>query len=281
MRWLSCASHVTVRIARFRARHFAELERRLADVDWSSWLAAGVPVAVHARAKRSKLIHTGALEQRLGLAISRSHSLRDEEAAGEAVTIQLRMFEDIATLSLDGGGRPLHERGWRLETAKAPLREDLAAALLLVGGIEELIGTASEASIVDPLCGSGTIAIEAAVRCRGLAPGRLRTFPIERLPRFADAALRSSGLHASPYGPAHAAVTIFASDRDEGAIAIAARNAERAQVADAIRFEVAPLSRARAWRDAAAKALVVSNPPYGVRIGNPAALGQLWQSLGA
>lgn len=270
-RWLGCASHVLLRVTRFRARHFAEFDKRARAVRFAEWIAPGARVQVRASSARSKLYHTGGLAERLRAAADAAvPSLRwlgPEEEDDAVVTIQVRVFEDECVVSLDTSGRPLHERGYRLATAKAPLREDIAHALVLASGWDRsgLFG--------DPMCGSGTIPITAARVALGLPPSLPRSYAHEHLVDFRPAPEHEPA-------PAGHSLEILASDRDAGAIEAARSNAERAGVADRIRFEIAPLSAAPVF--GGGSATVVTNAPFGLRVGgDPARLAPVYQTLGA
>ena len=257
------ASRVQVRVARFPARTFAALEREAAAVDWSPWTAGGGTFRVVA--VKSRLFHTAAVAERLQRA-----------AGGEGATpFVVRLDHDHVTISADASGDPLHRRGWRLATAKAPLRPTLAAAAL------RSIGWDGATPLIDPLCGSGTIAIEAAGLAAGLAPGRLRPFAFQSWPCFAP------GTWASVLGEARAAgrpapsAAILASDRDGGACAAAAANAARAGVPLDVRQQ--PLSDLDP--PAGPPGWLVANPPWGVRTGadrdgSGADLRDLYAALG-
>ena len=173
-----------------------------------------------------------------------------------AVELVARMDRDRCTISIDTSGEALHRRGWRKQTAKAPLREDLAHALLLASGWDRA------SPLVDPLCGSGTIAIEAVGLARGLAPGRLRSFAFEHT-RLMDAASWSAIQAESPPRPLPAPV--LARDRNPGAIEATRGNAQRAGVADDLQLEQADLEH----EPLPAGATLVTNPPYGQRIAGP------------
>ncbi|MBI5850806.1 MAG: class I SAM-dependent RNA methyltransferase [Planctomycetes bacterium] len=271
---LACASHVLVRVERFRARHFGELERKAMQVDWRAWLRDDVPFAVRAAARQSRLLHTGGLAERVAVAIATAIG-NEPGGEGEPVTVLVRMADDLCTLSIDTSGRPLHERGWRLETAKAPLREDLAAALIRASG------WSTATPFVDPTCGSGTIAIEAARLARRIAPGRDRSFAAERVVPLADGLMEAVRAEFAALELSRALAPIHASDRDAGAVAITSRNAERAGVGAELVVEHASLSAASGLRLTAASGAVVCNPPFGHRIGSADRLGPLWQALGA
>jgi putative N6-adenine-specific DNA methylase len=173
-----------------------------------------------------------------------------------------------ATLSVDAAGAPLFRRGWRARIGAAPLRETLAAALLRAGGFT------GAGPFLDPMCGSGTIAIEAALVAGHRAPGVGRALALEALPGHDPA--RLARLRAHLAGQARpVSVPIHASDRNAGALRLAQKNAAAAGVADAIRFE---------RRDAAevvppaTPGLCAVNPPYGVRLEEGTA--EAWRALG-
>ncbi|MFO1031442.1 MAG: class I SAM-dependent RNA methyltransferase [Planctomycetota bacterium] len=274
--WLGTASHVLLRLAQFPCRALGELQRKAADLPWRSWLRPQVPLQVRATTRGSRIYHTGAAEERIGNAITAAFGrpLPGAHADDDLVArVHVRFRDDVCTLSLDTTGTPLHRRGYRLDGRKAPLREDLAHALLLAGGFQD--GDA----LLDPFCGSGTIAIEAAGLAAGLAPGRLRPPPLQHLALF-DADAWQTNLIAPPARRPKA--PIVGSDRDEGACGAAKANAERAGVAAWIDFQHAALA-AQPWLQehaAPPQGLLASNPPFGVRVGKGPDLRPLYQTLG-
>ena len=189
--------------------------------------------------RKSRLYHQDAIAQRLRTylhdsAVTTAPDDSEAPAAGQLITV--RLFRDHCTVSVDSSGDLLHRRGYRLATAKAPLRETLGAAMLLAAGWD---GTAP---LLDPMCGSGTIPIEAALLARRIAPGLHRRFAFEDWPGFdAEAWQRLREKAVDQVRPA-APVPILGSDRDEGAVAAAVANAERAGVARDIEFQRAAIS---------------------------------------
>lgn len=274
---LGLASHVLVRIADLRARAFGELVRKVGAIPWEAWLDPDVPLRVRATARTSRLHHTGAIEERVRLGIAEALGAEPPAAAttdADAVAIHARFARDVCTISLDTSGAPLHRRGYRLDTGKAPLREDLARALVVVSGWD------AETALFDPMCGSGTIPIEAALLARRIAPGVRRSFAFERT-RLFDAALHARvRAEARTRERAHAPSVIWASDRDAAAAESARRNAERAGVAGDLRIAVAPLGRAPMLDDAPERGALVTNPPYGQRLGDASSLRRLYRALG-
>lgn len=277
---LGVASHLLLRCATFRCRSLGELRRKTAGLPWAEWLRADAPFAVRATARKSRLWHTGAIEQRVreGIADALGGGVQaraDDPAPGAiAVPVAARFLDDECELSIDTSATPLWRRGYRLATAKAPLREDLARALLLAARWQ------GETALLDPCCGSGTIAIEAALLAAGLPPGRLRPPPLTGTALADDARWHALVTAATPRA---AVAPIRASDRDPGAIDAARGNAERAGVADRIAFDVAAFSAA-AWlaapHAAPQQGLLATNPPYAVRVAKGRDPGALFQALG-
>jgi len=279
--WLRTASRVLVRIAEFTAKAFFELELHAKQIPWNQFVAPGSRVDFRVTCRKSKLYHSDAVGQRLAQALQRgvpnvqllSASDADDESASDSdhQLFVVRFFRDICTVSADSSGALLHFRGYRQELAKAPLRETLAAAVLLGAG------WAGDTPLTDPMCSSGTIPIEAALIARRMAPGRSRSFAFLRWPHV-DQKMWNSLLESARAGELLSSpVAIVGADRDAGAIAAAKANAERAGVAADIVFVKQAISALAA---ADAPGLVVVNPPYGVRVGDAGALKDLYAQLG-
>lgn len=277
--WLRTASRVIVRIAEFRAKAFFELELNAKKIPWKQYVKPGAHVEFRVTARKSKLYHASAIAERFGDALraavpgvraDRAASESDEPAAAAQLFV-VRFEHDVATVSVDTSGALLHRRGYRQQLAKAPLRETLAAAILIAAGWD------GSTPLTDPMCGSGTIAIEAALIARRVAPGVGRRFGFLDWPdadrsRWEEL-VRDARAGELPRSP----VAIQASDRDAGAIEAARANAARAGVADDIEFSVQPIS---ALALSATPGLVALNPPYGVRVGERDRLRNLYAQLG-
>jgi putative N6-adenine-specific DNA methylase len=164
----------------------------------------------------------------------------------------------------------LHRRGYRQAVAKAPLRETLAAAMILASRWDK------RSALVDPFCGSGTIPIEAALIARNVAPGKHRDFAFMRWPNF-DAKLWQHALDRALTAERITRMPILGFDRDAGAIDAARENAGRAKVLDQVAFDVQPLSSLQV---PAAAGWLITNPPYGVRVGERTHLRDLYARLG-
>jgi putative N6-adenine-specific DNA methylase len=244
------ATRVLVRVARFKADGFDTLQTGLTRIEWSQWLpAGGVDVSASTDGK-SKLFHTGAIVERVAAQIGRGEGSQQ---------VLVRVVRDVATVSIDASGLALHKRGYRGPAGKAPVRETLAAALLTAGEWDV------KKPLVDPFCGSGTVLIEAAMRARRIAPGRLRTFQFMSWPSF-DAAGWDRLVKGADSDVIDRCPPIVGSDRDEGAVAATLANAASAGVSDAIVVE------RRAASDLelpATPGWIITNPPYGSRVGGP------------
>jgi putative N6-adenine-specific DNA methylase len=286
--WLRTATRVLIRVSRFHAGSFAELERRAKAVPWGRFVRARDTVRFRVTCHKSALYHSDAVAQRLGESVAAAtgcafagNAEADEQepasrepSAGEQLFI-VRIDHDTVTVSADSSGTLLHKRGYRQATAKAPMRETLAAAMLLSSG------WVRGEPMVDPLCGSGTIPIEAAMIARNMAPGMNREFRFERWPGFDRTAWGSLRDEALAGVASSAPASIVASDRDSGAIEAAMSNALRAEVAGDVQIVQQPLSAASPTDDRTG--WLITNPPYGVRVGTDvrnlyARLGSMMQT---
>jgi len=281
--WLRTASRVIVRVATFRAQAFHELERLARAIPWERFVTTGGAVRFRVTSRKSRLYHTGAIEQRLAEAIEhrlgRASAVEaagsdedDDFSAARAQLFVIRVVNDVFTVSADSSGPLLHQRGYRQAIAKAPLRETLAAAMLL--GSDWSGSTA----LLDPMCGSGTIAIEGALLARRMAPGLHRSFAFLAWPDASASMWNRLREEALGLAIPRAPVDIRGSDRDSGAIQAAVANAERAGVAGDIDFSVRAVSSIETASGPAGH--VVTNPPYGVRVGEAAKLRDLYARFG-
>jgi len=273
---LRTASRVLVRLSTFYATDFSELRTKASRLPWNRYLHPGQPVTLRATCHESKLYHSdaviervlGAIGDRLGIPVTLTTD--DEEADQPAQLVVVRLFRNRCTVSVDSSGALLHRRGYRLATAKAPLRETLAAGLLLASGWD------GRAPLLDPFCGAGTIPIEAALWARNIAPGKARNFAFMAWPDFAPDVWEST-LAAAIAAERPTAPPILASDRDAGAIQAAEANAARAGVAEDIAFTCQAVS---AIAPPPEPGWIVTNPPYGVRVSENKDLRNLYAQFG-
>ena len=251
---LRCASRVYVRIARADVRDGQELRRLLASLPWSLW---PLPQSVAVRWAVRK-----ATSARAGWLAHETERILALRPVGEhpSLTLLMRVTGPEVEVSVDAAGRPMHQRGWRTEQGEAALRETVAAAML------HAVGYDGTQRLWDPMCGSGTLAIEAAT-WRQPAQWRAWDVDVWQVPQLASVAT------VLPRG------LIVAGDVDPEVLAVARRNAERAGVADAIDFR--PVEIAGQLRDGFAPQCVVVNPPWGRRLGGRNEARRLLQRLTA
>jgi len=177
------ATRVLLRMGEEKARDFAPLRRSLAKLPWQNYIPRDRPLRIDVSTGHCRLYHTGALAETVELAIAdnvgklpkREKQVQTRED-DDSTRILLRGRDDRFTASVDSSGALLHRRGWRLEAGRAPLRETLAAGILALCEYDPAL------PLVDPMCGAGTFAIEAAAMARRIPPGLGRQFAFERWP---------------------------------------------------------------------------------------------------
>jgi putative N6-adenine-specific DNA methylase len=261
------AQRVLWRVAEGPYRDEDDVYDHARGVRWSDWLTPRQTLRVDVTAQRSPLrsIRFAALRVKDGLC----DAMRERTGERPSVDTQrpdlplvLHLAEEDLELYVDTSGEALFKRGWRDDQGEAPLKETLAAALLAAAGWQ---GRQEDGALLDPCCGAGTIAIEAAQLACGIAPGLKRRFAFERQAPFLDLGRDWQELRAAAKAEVHApAAPIFVSDVSFRMTDYAARNAHRAGVAHAIEVKTADALQRPA--PAAAGTLIV-NPPYGERIG--------------
>lgn len=262
------AQRLTWNIAAIDAHTPGALYAGALEVPWEQWLTTESTFAVWASGGNPRLRHARFIAQRVKDALCdrirrRSGSRPDVELDSPTVAVTAHVAGDRAWLGLDFAGEGLHQRGYRTESGDAPLRETLAAAMLEAAGWE------GKRSLIDPMCGSGTIAIEAALSAMNRAPGLKHEPAVLRWPHHGDEArahwatwterAREAELEAP-------GTVIVSSDHDAAVVEVARRNAERAGVAQHIQFAV---SDARDAPVPMGPGVAFANPPYGQRLGDP------------
>jgi 23S rRNA G2445 N2-methylase RlmL len=276
------AVRVLVRLGTFEANDQQSLYAGTRAIPWRDWLSATSSFAVDANIRDTPaLTHSGyvALKVKDAVVDALRNALGarpDVDPKSPDVSIVLHLAKGQAGIFLDLAGESLHQRGYRVAMVDAPLKETLAAAVLLLGGAH------ADAPFIDPMGGSGTLAIEHALAARGIAPGLRRRFGFERWPNLpAEARAAWKRLRAEADQAFHQAERltlppIVCADIDEAALAAARKNAAAAGVADAITFErVDVTALERRWP----VATLASNPPYGERL-RPEALEALYTAMG-
>jgi 23S rRNA (guanine2445-N2)-methyltransferase / 23S rRNA (guanine2069-N7)-methyltransferase len=286
--WSRIANRVFLKLAEFEAHDADELHAAVQRIDWPAQLAPGATLACDFSGRHPSITHThyGALKLKDGVvdAMRQATGARPDVAPERPdVRVHAHAHSTHVTIAIDLSGDSLHRRGYRTAAGEAPLKENVAAGVLLRAGWEEL--AAQGAEFLDPLCGSGTLPIEAALIAADRAPGLTREYFGFLGWRRHDAVLwerlRREALVRARAGES-TSVTVRGADRDRLAIGVALENAARAGVAPVVRFEVAPLAAAAPLADAAPgrPGLLCTNPPYGVRLGDREAARALHRELG-
>lgn len=263
--WLRCADHISLVVGEFPARSFEELFEGIRRIKWADYLARDSAFPVRARCVKSvlmsqtdtqKIVKKAVVEKLKG-----AYGVSWFEETGATVQIDVSIRGDVATVSLDASGEPLSRRGYRTWNGEAPLRETLAAALILTSGWHPW------QPLYDPCCGTGTLLIEAAFIALNRAPGLRRPFAMEKWP-FADVSalerVRREAQSRSDEGQQRE-IRIAGSDIDPEAIELARRHIRQAGLGGRIEVEVMDM------RDVVLKGepgAIVANPPYGERIGD-------------
>jgi len=263
--WLRSPSRILMRVARFRAIRFALLEKKLSDIDWDLFLPAGTAPAVQVTTRGSRLYHSDAIAERcmpVVRAALDTGPVQDRPPGPEPVpqTILIRVENDRFDISLDMSGQPLFKRGIKTKVAAAPLRENLAFAILNTAGFTE------QDVLMDPMTGSGTFAVEGAMIQARIPPGFYRGFAFETWPGVSPAAFSHARTQAAhQFSDVR---SIFAFDIDPKAMATLAANLSGHEFLSPVQtahqdfFDLVP------GRFTHQKGVIVLNPPYGKRLGN-------------
>lgn len=273
--FLRYAERVYIQLGQFPAHTFDELFEGTRALPWEAFIGKNDAFPVKGHAVNSALfsipdcqkIVKKAIVTRLG----KEYGVSWFEESGVKYQVEFFILKDRASLMIDTSGLALHKRGYRVESVLAPIRETLAAAMAATARPRENV------LFWDPLCGSGTIAIEAAMLHRRIAPGKTRRFAAEAF-SFIPASLFRLAREEAREGEIRDGFEVFASDIDAGAVALAAENARRAGVSDTVRvFE----ADARKISAPGRRGTIVTNPPYGERLMTPAEVERLYRELGA
>ncbi len=273
--WSRTASRVLVELGEIAAPSAQALAVSARALPWSHFAVPGQRIQATATTRKSRIsrpaVAAAKVEQAAREALRGPR--RSARRPPPPLAVQVRVRGREATVSVDAGGGLLHKRGYRKATAKAPLRETLAATLLRAAG------WSGDEPLVDPMCGSGTFAIEAAWMAQDRAPGRDRKPPAVSWPAFPDKLWPRLAQEArGPLQPV--AVPLLGRDRDPGAIKAARQNAERAGVSRVVQFAHGELAEPWALLEGCPPGLVLLNPPYGHRVADKSRIKGLYASLG-
>ncbi|MFH1428194.1 MAG: class I SAM-dependent RNA methyltransferase [Candidatus Margulisiibacteriota bacterium] len=274
--WLRCADRVLLKLGEFEAKTFDELFDQTKALPWENYITKDGKFTVNGKAVKSTLGSIRACQSIVKKAVV--EKLKDKyhvewfEETGPEFTVQVSMLKDIAQLTIDTSGPGLHKRGYREAAVEAPLKETLAAALVLLSFWNK------DRLLIDPMCGSGTILIEAAMIARNIAPGLNREFASEKWPVinpeiWKDA--RAEALHAIKDSQS-CPLQIRGYDINPKSIETCKLNAKKAAVDEDIIFEQKDIKDL--WIDSQ-YGVIISNPPYGIRISDFDEMNQIYISI--
>ena len=275
--YLRCAERVHLKVAEFEARSFDELFEETKRINWAKYIPFGAQFPISkASSIKSKLYSTPDIQSIVKKAVVESLKksyletglLKEDK---EKYPIYVFIHKDKVTLTIDTSGTALHKRGYRERANKAPIRETLAAAIM------ELVPWRPGRTLVDPMCGSGTLLIEAAMKGINMAPGMNREFISEKW-RTMDKKIWWD-VRREAYAQMNEEVDfkIYGYDIDEEALEIARENAEIAGVADYIEFRYGDATEFTSDEE---YGFIVTNPPYGERLEDTDTVKMLYKQLG-
>ena len=274
--WLRTASRLLVQLAVFPCSSQSELYAGVFAIAWQGLITPEMTLAVDCSLRDSVLTHSGFVALKTKDAIvdrirEACGSRPNVDTTSPDVRINVHLHRNICTISLDSSGDSLDRRGYRLERNEAPMRETLAAAVVALTGWDGTI------PLADPMCGSGTIPVEAALMAAHIPPGLQRQFGFQRWLDFDSELWESicadaeSGIRRLPVG------LITGYDLDNRALLLAGRNSAKAGLEGQIHFFHAALQEFRPEGD---KGVVIINPPYGKRLGEEDDLRELYCQIG-
>jgi putative N6-adenine-specific DNA methylase len=276
---LRSPSKILMRISRFKADSFEKLEKKTNAIDWILFLPQNCALKFNVTTRKSRLYHSDAIAQRCEKIIQTQLDLGSAAAtpskARSSQTIYIRADHDEFTISLDSTGELLYKRGIKRHVNKAPLRENLAFAMLYWAGLS------TEDILMDPMCGSGTFSLEAAMMKTNLPPGLFRSFDFEHWPGFSPKAYNHMKKQAQKNVIQFTDPQIFASDIDDMAVTALAQNISHPafhSIIDGSKrdfFSIVPSTLSPGK-----KGVVMLNPPYGKRLGEKIDTRSVYREIG-
>ncbi|MFM7058936.1 MAG: MEKHLA domain-containing protein [Planctomycetota bacterium] len=273
--WLRSADRLLIRVGEFPAPDFDALFDRTKDLPWADLLPVDAKFPVSGRSVMSRLHAVpavqGCVKKSIVESLKKKYQRFRFEESGAVYPIEVSLLRDVASITLDTSGDGLHKRGYRVFVGAAPLRETMAAGLI------QLSYWNRDRLLVDPFCGSGTIPIEAAMIGRNIAPGMGRSFAAEDWRWFDRRIWKDARTEARDLRQPRLAQAVLGFDHDPAAIRLSERGAREAGVETDIQFRAQEVSDFRTSQD---YGVVICNPPYGERLGNPEEVAAVYRELG-
>lgn len=273
--WLRAADRIRIRVAQFKATSFEQLFEETKALPWGDWLPKDAEFPVEGKSVKSTLFSVSDCQAIVKKAIvesmKRKYKVSWFEENGSLFRIEVALLKDVATITLDSSGTGLHRRGYKPLVGEAPLRETMAAGLILLSRWQP------DTALIDPFCGSGTIPIEAALIGMNIAPGINREFACEDWPWIPKEVWRDARREAHDLANYDQELFIIGSDINDQVLKVARQNAAEAFVDDKIHFQTLPLSSLSSKKK---YGKIICNPPYGERIGERDEVAALYREMG-
>lgn len=271
--WLRSADRVQIKMAEFMAYEFEDLFQQIKGIAWEEWIPIEGKFIMNGSSVKSKLSSVPACQSVAEKAVverlKEAYGVDYFQKSGALYDIKITLLKDRVTVTLDTTGPGLHKRGYRQHSVEAPIKETLAAAML------QLSFWKKDRILTDPCCGSGTIPIEAAMIARNIAPGISRSFACEEWDAIPGKLWKEERKAAFELIDNECSPKIFGLDINPAAIEAAKANAEAAGVEDCIRFAAADVA---AMRTKSLGGVIVTNPPYGERIGDKQGIEKIYEA---
>jgi putative N6-adenine-specific DNA methylase len=275
--WLRTADRVRIKVGEFKATSFDELFEKTKALPWERYMPENAEFPVSGKSVKSKLFSVSdcqaivkkAIVERMRTKYNKTGWLEEN---GPLFKIEVALHKDVALLTIDASGSGLHKRGYRAGQGEAPLKETLAAALVM------LTNWNPEKPFADPFCGSGTIPIEAALIGQNIAPGFNREFISEGWSWIPEKVWEDARNEAEDLANYDQPLDITGADIDHRMVKIAEENAFEAGLGDLINFKQ---MQVRDFTTAKEYGVIVGNPPYGERLGEKAAVQRMYAEMGS
>lgn len=273
--WLRTADRVRLKIGEFKATTFDELFEKTKALPWSDWITEDATFPVEGKSVKSTLYSVpdcqAIVKKAVVESLKKTYKTDWFEEKGPLYKIEVALHKDIATLTIDTSGPGLHKRGYRGLIGTAPLKETMAAAMIILSRWKP------DRVFMDPFCGSGTLPIEAALIGQNIAPGMNREFVCESWPAISKTVWREARAETHDLARYDQKLEIIGTDVDDEILKIARRNAEEAGVDDQIHFQRMDVRDIRTKRK---YGYLICNPPYGERLGEWKQVSRLYGEMG-
>ncbi|HBV97952.1 MAG: N-6 DNA methylase [Peptococcaceae bacterium BICA1-7] len=273
--WLRSADRVLLKMGQFKALTFEELFQQTKALPWPDWIPADASFPVEGKSINSKLFSVPDCQAIVKKAIVEKMKTRHNkswfEETGPRYRVEVALLKDTATLTIDTSGAGLHKRGYRSLGSEAPLKETLAAAMVMLSRWRP------DRALIDPFCGSGTIPLEAGLIGLNMAPGLRREFDSQKWTAIPQALWRRAREEALDLARRDIKLNVHGFDIDGGVLSLARHHARQAGLEGSVTFQEMPVS---ALKSRYSHGYIICNPPYGVRLGETSQVERLYQDMG-